>query len=677
MGINDRQMIKRILAVLLCAFVFISGLPGPVFAEGEQTEDNGENIILTEAENEEAAPGDSLDDPDDLLESYMDKQLREELGEAPAKTKMRKAAASKRRNSLNYGGQLVYDGLKELIDKVAAGEADTAETSIDLTELFAPYITEKTVSGVNYKVITSASLGISSGVLVQKNEGGRTYWTFSDETKAKLYDFDEVIYALMADEPYAMYWYDKTAGVVYGISGMLIDKSGTTSDMYFKDGNDPILVTSFNVSEDYRAAGGDYTSVDTAKTGATAQAVNNAANIITENKSKTDFEKLTTYKDRICALTSYNNAAASDGGIAYGDPWQMIYVFDGNSATNVVCEGYSKAFQYLCDHSDFTSSYIECDTVSGIMKHDSGSGLHMWNILHMDDEENYIADLTNSDSGMIGSRGGLFISPAMSGGSFSAGYSYDVSSDGKEDITYTYDDETLSIFSESELTMSEQAYTGAHTMENVSYEWADDGSSCTATGVCADCGETIVRHGAVTSEVTKPATCTEEGTATYTATFRQPELSVQTKEINNVPALGHDYAAAVTRYAAEGVPGLMTYTCRRCGDHYTKSTPAIWYPADLPVVKISKPKAGKRKLTVRRKKVSKKNQKKIQGIEIQVATDPGFTNIVYHAYAGKKKKSRVVKGLQSKAVYYVRVRAYNDVGGRHVSVWRSKSGKVK
>lgn len=76
MGINDRQMIKRMLAVLLCAFVFISGLPGPVFAEGEQTEDNEENIILTEAENEEAAPGDSLDDPDALLESYMDKQLR-------------------------------------------------------------------------------------------------------------------------------------------------------------------------------------------------------------------------------------------------------------------------------------------------------------------------------------------------------------------------------------------------------------------------------------------------------------------------------------------------------------------------------------------------------------------------------------------------------------------------
>ena len=677
MGINDRQMIKRILAVLLCAFVFISGLPGPVFAEGEQTEDNEEAIVLTEAENEEAAPGDSLDDPDALLESYMDKQLREELGAAPAKTKMRKAAASKRRNSLNDGGILVYDGLKKLIDKVAAGEAYTAETTVNLTDLFKPYYTEKVIGGTKYNVITSANLGISSGVLVQKNDGGSSYWTFSDEAKAKLYDFDAVIYALMADEPYAMYWYDKTVGVSYGLSEMQIAASGTSSDMYFKDGSDPILVTSFNVSVDYRAAGDDYTSVDTAKTGATAQAVSNAANIITENKSKTDLEKLNEYKDRICALTSYNNAAASDESIAYGDPWQMIYVFDGNSATNVVCEGYAKAFQYLCDHSDFTSPYIECDSVTGIMGHGSDAGLHMWNILHMDDEENYIADLTNSDSGMVGSRGGLFISPAMSGGSVSAGYSYDVNGDGKDDLAYAYDDETLSIFSESELTMSEQAYTGAHSLENVTYEWAEDGSSCTATGVCSDCGETITRHAVVTHEVTTPATCTEEGTAMYTATFRQPELSVQTKEISNIPALGHNYSGAVTRAASEGVPGVMTYTCKRCGDHYTRSIAAIWYPADLPVVKISKPKAGKRKLTVKWKKVSKKNQKKIQGIEIQVATDPGFTNIVYHAYAGKKKKSRVVKGLQSKAVYYVRVRAYNNAGGTHVSDWRSRSGKVK
>ena len=96
---------------------------------------------------------------------------------------------------------------------------------------------------------------------------------------------------------------------------------------------------------------------------------------------------------------------------------------------------------------------------------------------------------------------------------------------------------------------------------------------------------------------------------------------------------------------------------------------------DLPAVKISKPKAAKKKITVKWKKVSKKNRKKISGIQIQVATDPGFTNIVKTVTAGKKKSSKVIKGLQPKTKYYVRIRAY--AAGDHVSVWKSKSAKVK
>ena len=96
---------------------------------------------------------------------------------------------------------------------------------------------------------------------------------------------------------------------------------------------------------------------------------------------------------------------------------------------------------------------------------------------------------------------------------------------------------------------------------------------------------------------------------------------------------------------------------------------------DLPTVKISKPAAAKKKITVKWKKISKKNQKKISGIQIQVATDPGFTNIVKTATAGKKKTSKVIKGLRPKTKYYVRIRAY--AAGDHYSVWKSKSAKVK
>ena len=96
---------------------------------------------------------------------------------------------------------------------------------------------------------------------------------------------------------------------------------------------------------------------------------------------------------------------------------------------------------------------------------------------------------------------------------------------------------------------------------------------------------------------------------------------------------------------------------------------------DLPAVKISKPKAAKKKLTVKWKKPKKKNLKKIKGIQIQVATDPGFTNIVKTAKAGKKKTSKVIKGLKPKTKYYVRIRAYG--APNHYSAWKSKSGKTK
>ena len=110
-------------------------------------------------------------------------------------------------------------------------------------------------------------------------------------------------------------------------------------------------------------------------------------------------------------------------------------------------------------------------------------------------------------------------------------------------------------------------------------------------------------------------------------------------------------------------------------------TPATTAPAeivDLPAVKISKPAAAKKAATVKWKKVSKSNQKKIQGIEIQVATDPDFTDIVKTSSSGKKKTSKKIKGLTSKQTYYVRIRAYNNAAdGKHVSVWKTKKVKAK
>lgn len=99
---------------------------------------------------------------------------------------------------------------------------------------------------------------------------------------------------------------------------------------------------------------------------------------------------------------------------------------------------------------------------------------------------------------------------------------------------------------------------------------------------------------------------------------------------------------------------------------------------DLKAVKISKPKAAKKKVTVKWKKVSKKDQKKIGGIEIEVATDADFVNIVKSTTAKKSKTNKTIKGLQSKTTYWVRIRAYNNAAdGKHVSAWKTKKVKIK
>ena len=104
----------------------------------------------------------------------------------------------------------------------------------------------------------------------------------------------------------------------------------------------------------------------------------------------------------------------------YGNPWQVIYVFDNNPLTNVVCEGYAKAFQLLCNLSNFENASVKCYTVTGEMAGGTGSGGHMWNIVTMDDGLNYIVDITNSDTGSVGQDGKLFMA-GNSSGNISAG----------------------------------------------------------------------------------------------------------------------------------------------------------------------------------------------------------------------------------------------------------------
>ena len=245
---------------------------------------------------------------------------------------------------------------------------------------------------------------------------------------------------LMADCPYDLYWYDKTAGYVYRSDGSFsfaVAKAYATSkteEVEFSGG----------VKKTY------HFEADRSLTGAASNAVSTANKIVSDNAGKSDYERLKAYADEICKLVDYNDDAAGDKTTLYGDPWQLIYVFDGDPSTKVVCEGYAKAFQYLCD----LDGSLDCYTVSGVMRGGTGAGPHMWNIVTLEGK-NYLVDVTNSDTGSIGQNGGLFLA-GTANGSWDDTYTFTIPGQGR--ISFAYDADIRSIYGRSVLELASEDY---------------------------------------------------------------------------------------------------------------------------------------------------------------------------------------------------------------------------
>ena len=75
-----------------------------------------------------------------------------------------------------------------------------------------------------------------------------------------------------------------------------------------------------------------------------------------------------------------------------------------------------------------------------------------------------------------------------------------------------------------------------HDWAETTYNFAEDGSACTAERVCnrADCGTTETATATITSAEKTPATCTVMGWTTYTATFTETWAAVQYKDVQDI-----------------------------------------------------------------------------------------------------------------------------------------------
>ena len=107
------------------------------------------------------------------------------------------------------------------------------------------------------------------------------------------------------------------------------------------------------------------------------------------------------------------------------------------------------------------------------------------------------------------------------------------------------------------------------------WNWSEDGKTCTVTFTCEkDETHKETPKVTVTSAEKAPATCTEAGVTTYTATVEfNGKTYTDTKDVADIPATGHSYGEPVWSWAEDGKTCKVTFTCEKDENH--KKTPEV------------------------------------------------------------------------------------------------------
>ncbi len=426
--------LKRFVSIVITIAVIMTMTITPGFADdtpvalSEQDEAAGEELIQEEIETYTYSQETGEDEEgynDELFARYVEEHFFPELGGYSNNNTMLRSIY------LSEINQIIYSRLKSQIEEVAAGNSTSTVFTVSVEEL-----------GLTNESWTAEDLNISQIAV----NGQVTLEAINALMDYLEIDTGRVLDALLAQCPYELYWYDKTAGVEIESPGYEI-RGSRVQTLNLLDG----FTFRFNVAIDY--AGGQY-KTNTYKIGRVMAAIDVAQEIVSEAADFSDYDKLVYYKDRICNEVSYNYEA-TNLSYDYGDPWQLISVFDRDETTNVVCEGYSKAFKYLCDQSTFEEEGLECIIVSGTMAGATGAGNHMWNIVTTE-RGNFLVDVTNCDEGSIGAPDQLFMAGSETG-SPQDGYTFSLPGG---DVYYSYDKTAFETY-DYELELSPTKYEGA------------------------------------------------------------------------------------------------------------------------------------------------------------------------------------------------------------------------
>lgn len=434
---------KSIVSLLLAAVLTINTVPVSASAAGVKSAQNQPKTVavpqtvMVQADIPAEA---AVDDSEEMFRLYAEQAFAEAAGQEMIMPYGTTAGDYLEKDTTP---KLVYEALKPLIKQVADGEA--ASTVFTLQNNDGPCAnmvwTKDDFGGQElYKELPDGQRQIRQEVIDTIFSGNDAKWV-------KKLDLDAIFWALMADCPKDLYWYDKTKGMSGGPTQYVI--SSNCESIYVTS-----LKFTFTPAVEYAVGNlseykqdSDY-QVNTEKTGAAQSAITNAKAIVEEVAKETlsDQEILKKYKDKIKELSEYNFEAAENiDTVAYGNPWQLIWVFDKDSDTKVVCEGYSKAFQFLCDLSTswdngntiFDDENFQCYSVTGKM---GTLGDHMWNVVELDGIK-YMVDVTNTESYPTNDRDFLFLEYVYADDEIGSKHTFDFSKINRPDlgrVTYEY-----------------------------------------------------------------------------------------------------------------------------------------------------------------------------------------------------------------------------------------------
>ncbi len=140
---------------------------------------------------------------------------------------------------------------------------------------------------------------------------------------------------------------------------------------------------------------------------------------------------------------------------------------------------------------------------------------------------------------------------------------------GKTTYTATFENTAF----ETQTKTVENIEATGHDWNDPTYTWSDDNSTVTATRVCRnDASHVETETVNTTAEVTKPATCTEKGETTYTATFANTVFETQTKTVADIEATGHSWEDPTYVWADDNSTVTAARVCRNDASHVETET---------------------------------------------------------------------------------------------------------